>query len=146
MVELVDTQDLKFCPSGCGFESHWMYKTNGSVVELEIHGSLRNCFLKWIRGSSPLRATKNKFAYVKLISYVCKNKIMFEIGEEIYFKIGSEGMVSAGEVYNTSKAIIVDKIESVKYKFIYKIQAIDIKGKEEGYRGIAFWYPEWLIE
>lgn len=70
---------------------------------------------------------------------------MFEIGEEIYFKIGSEGMVSAGEVYNTSKAIIVDKLKSIKYQFIYKIQATDLKGKEEGYRGIPFWYPEWLI-
>lgn len=71
---------------------------------------------------------------------------MYEIGSEVYFKLGGEGLASASKVYNTSKAIIVDKIESVKYKFIYKIQAIDIKGAEKGYRGIPFWYPEWLIE
>lgn len=71
---------------------------------------------------------------------------MFEIGEEVYFKVGIEGMESCREVYNTSKAEIIDKIISFEHRGqnLYLIQAIDLKGRE-GDKGVQFWYPEWLI-
>lgn len=71
---------------------------------------------------------------------------MFEIGEEIYFKVGIDGMEFCREVYNTSKAEIIDRIISFEYngQDLYLIQAIDLKGRE-GDKGIPFWLPEWLI-
>lgn len=74
---------------------------------------------------------------------------MIKEGDVVWFKVHASSMQDASEIYNTSRAVVVEVVEDYETKDSrkthYLLQAIDMKGQPYGKRGITFWTQGWLV-